>query len=130
MTWSNSPTAPAPGTVLCALADLADGVGTGFDIAGTGASRPFRLFVVRRGGRIWAYVNACAHFGIELNPGRGHTFLSPDGSAIRCQHHGALYAFDDGRCLKGDCDGEGLTAVPVAVRDGLVVITGIGEPRS
>lgn len=119
MKWSDHPNAPARGTRLCALDGLADGIGTAFDF---GSEKPFRLFVVRRGNRVWAYVNACAHFGIELNPGRNHTFLTPDGTAIRCQHHGALYAIEDGRCLKGECGGDGLTAIPVAMRGGFVII--------
>lgn len=124
MRWSDHPYAPAGGTRLCTLAGLADGIGTAFDF---GDEKPFRLFVVRRGDQVWAYVNACAHFGIELNPGRDHTFLTPDRTAIRCQHHGALYAIKDGRCLKGECGGAGLTAVPVTVRDGVVFVDAAGE---
>ena len=120
MTSPNAPNTPLTGTILCALDTLTDGIGTGFDIGDD--ARPFRLFVVRKGDTVWAYVNACAHFGIELNPAADHTFLTPDGTAIRCQHHGAQYAIDDGRCLKGDCDGDGLTPIPVRVRNGNVVI--------
>jgi nitrite reductase/ring-hydroxylating ferredoxin subunit len=120
MSWNDHPDAPEPGTILCTLDALADGLGTGFDF-GAGA-KPFRLFVVRRGKDLQGYVNACAHFGIELNPGADHTFLTPDGAAIRCQHHGARYAIEDGRCLGGACDGDGLTRVPVRIRGGDVVI--------
>lgn len=120
MMWSDHPDAPQMGTKLCALDDLADGRGTGFDF-GDGP-KPFRLFVVRRGDEVRGYVNACPHFGIELNPAPDHTFLSPDGTAIRCQHHGALFAIDDGRCLKGECDGEPLSPVPVRITGGTVVI--------
>lgn len=120
MPWSDRPNAPAPGTDLCALDDLPDGIGTGFDFGG--GDKRFRLFVVRQGIDAFAYVNACAHFGIELNPGADHTFLTPDGSAIRCQHHGAQYAIVDGRCLKGECDGEGLTPVPLRIEGGRIII--------
>ena len=120
MTWSDHDGAPPPGTVLCRFDALADGVGTAFPF-GDGPYA-FRLFVIRRGDTLTAYVNACSHLGIPLNPGVDHTFLTPDGTAIRCQHHGAQFAIDDGRCLKGDCDGIGLTPVPLAVVDGAVVI--------
>lgn len=115
MTWTEHPHAPRPGTRVCRLDDLVDGIGTGFNF---GDEKPFRLFVVRKGLQVWGYVNACSHFGVELNPGADHTFLNPDGTAIRCQHHGALFAIEDGRCLRGECDGEGLTPVPVRIRDG------------
>lgn len=120
MSWTDLPNAPAPGTVLCAANDVTETRGRGIDLAG--APKPFRLFIVRRGADVFAYVNACAHFGIELNPGRDHTFLNADGDSIRCQHHGAQYAIEDGRCLKGECDGDGLMAIPVTVRAGHIVI--------
>lgn len=121
MTWNDHPNAPKPGTVLCPLRNLKDGCGTGFDFGAD--DNPFRLFVVRQDTAVFAYVNACAHFGVELNPGRDHTFLTPDGTAIRCQHHGAQYAIADGRCLKGECDGVGLHAIPIVVLDGNVTIS-------
>lgn len=118
--WNDTPFAPFPGEKICALEDLTDGIGTEF-VFGAG-KKPFRIFIIRKAARIWGYVNACAHFGVPLNPGKGHTFLTDDGSKIRCQVHSAEYAIEDGSCARGECDGEGLTAVPLILVDGEVLI--------
>lgn len=114
MTWSDHPDAPPPGTLLCLLEDISDGGGSEF-VFGDG-DKPFRLFVVRRGPEVRAYVNACAHFGVPLNQVPAHGFLMPEGH-IECQVHYARYAFEDGRCLRGECGNEGLVPVPVVVDD-------------
>ena len=53
------------------------------------------LVLVRRGDRIHALVESCAHLGGPLSEGR------VEGGAIRCPWHGSLFALDDGRVLEG-----------------------------
>jgi ketohexokinase len=106
---------------LCRLDDLADPgsrglvlpVADGTDLAG---------FVVRRGGDVFAYRNACPHTGAPLE-WRAHQFLDADGRFVQCALHGALFEPGDGRCVHGPCVGDALAAVPVAVRDGWVTWT-------
>ena len=53
------------------------------------------LVLVRRGDRIHALIESCAHLGGPLSEGR------VEGDAIRCPWHGSLFALDDGRVLEG-----------------------------
>jgi nitrite reductase/ring-hydroxylating ferredoxin subunit len=82
---------------------------------------PFRGFVVRQGGRVFAYENHCAHAGHPLNWGPDR-FLTRDGRAIICASHGALYAIDSGSCLGGPCKGQSLRRVACEIRDGDVYV--------
>ena len=84
---------------------------------------PFKGFVVRRGDAVFAYQNFCAHVGHPLNwmPDR---FLTKDLTAIMCASHGALYEIDTGLCFAGPCLGKELIKVELAVRDGVVYVSG------
>jgi nitrite reductase/ring-hydroxylating ferredoxin subunit len=64
-------------------------------------------FVVRSGGRLHAYRNACPHTGAPLNwsPNR---FLTEDGDYLICALHGALFRIEDGLCVAGPCHGQRL----------------------
>jgi nitrite reductase/ring-hydroxylating ferredoxin subunit len=84
---------------------------------------PFRGFVVRNGDDLYAYQNFCVHVGHPLNwsPDR---FLTKDKSAIICASHGATYEIETGYCFTGPGSGRTLRKVDVAVRDGIVYVTG------
>jgi nitrite reductase/ring-hydroxylating ferredoxin subunit len=104
--------------MLAALGAVADGSAREFRF---GARGGFSMFVVRRGETLAAFVNACPHFGTPLND-RAPTFLTPDGSRIRCTTHFSEYRIDDGFGLVGfgkDC---WLDPVPVHLMDGAIVI--------
>jgi nitrite reductase/ring-hydroxylating ferredoxin subunit len=120
MDWKDLPSAPKPGQEICALDAIDDGVGREFEF-GDG-DRPFKMFIIRQGASLHAYVNACAHFGVPLNSRKDHRFVTEDRRQIICQVHYAKYAIDDGRCLSGECNGEGLKPIPVFVRDEVVII--------
>lgn len=98
------------GTPLCRLADIPDGGTRGFTL-GQG-EWPLRGLLVRVGDAIHGYVNRCPHAGHQLSffPDR---FLTPDGTLIRCQSHGALFEKTTGECVFGPCTGKALTRVPV-----------------
>ena len=84
---------------------------------------PFRGFVVRKGGEVYAYQNSCVHVGHPLNwsPNR---FLTKDGNALICASHGATYEVETGYCFAGPGSGRTLRRVDVVVRDGVVYVTG------
>ncbi len=84
---------------------------------------PFRGFVVRQGEQVFAYQNFCMHVGHPLN-WMPDGFLTRDRSAIMCSSHGALYEIDTGLCVAGPCLGKELRKVDVAIRDGVVYVTG------
>ena len=98
---------------LCHLDELPDGAARGFDPRASGGDT---LFVVRRGRRLDAYVNACPHEGTPL-AWRKHAYLNAAGDHIVCAAHGALFDIDSGLCTLGPCLGERLTALPLALHD-------------
>ena len=96
---------------LCRADEITEGGGRGFRF---GSGPDLRMvLVVRRGGALHAYENACPHMGTPLNflPDR---FFDRSGEHLLCATHGALFRVADGFCLAGPCAGKGLT--PAAIR--------------
>ena len=106
---------------LCELGDIPDGGAVG-TIADMG-DRKIAIFAVRQQDEVYVYENACPHLGSPLNflPDE---FLTPDGTQIICSTHEALFNIDDGLCIEGPCEGDHLTSLKSAVRDGVVFIEG------
>lgn len=110
---------PAPGTPLCALDEIDDPGAKGLTL-GTAASH-LDIFLVRKDGAVYAYLNLCPHAATRLDnwPDR---FLTQDERHILCGNHAALFRIEDGFCTSGPCAGKSLERVPVEVRDGVVRI--------
>ena len=106
--------------VICNSAELAED-GRGMRFAFESGGETVQAFALRFGGRVYAYVNRCAHTGIELDwmPAE---FFDDSGLYLLCATHGAAYAPETGRCLAGPCRGAGLTPVPVTERDGKILL--------
>lgn len=103
----------AAGTdVICSSAMLSDREqGIRFRVAiGT---QTFPAFAIRYRGRVYAYVNRCAHQGVELDWKEGY-FFDSDGEFLICATHGALYRPDSGTCAGGPCRGGALVSLAVA----------------
>jgi nitrite reductase/ring-hydroxylating ferredoxin subunit len=113
-----NPARPAPGTALCALADLADPGAKGFSFRAGEAL--FMGFVVRVEGEVFGYVDSCPHTGLPLANLTGG-YLTREGDLVLCSTHGALFRRGDGACIAGPCVGQALTPWPVRVADGAVV---------
>jgi nitrite reductase/ring-hydroxylating ferredoxin subunit len=105
--------------VVCRLSDIEPNGTRGF-VLGAG-DWPLRGFVVRLGDTVCGYLNRCPHAGHPLNmlPGR---FLTSDGALILCTSHGALFEKSTGYCVAGPCIGRSLTAVPLEIRFGFVML--------
>lgn len=99
---------------LCALEEIPAPGGRGFTVE-TGVG-PARIFAVRAGGMVRAYVNSCPHIGTPLD-WQPDQFLDAGGSLIQCSTHGALFRIDDGYCIHGPCAGRSLREVKVEVRE-------------
>ena len=116
---------PTAGTRLCRLDELGDPGAKGFLFGpGPGPNADtdrFDMFVIRRGQKIFAYVNACPHALTPLDtfPDR---FLTLDATRIICSTHGALFRLEDGFCTSGPCVNKQLIPVPVTLADGEVRI--------
>lgn len=99
------------------------------DIA-PGNSRKFQLmcgdktldgFVVNFRGRFYAYVNRCCHIPIPLDWVENQ-FFTKDQRHLICMTHGATYEPNTGLCVDGPCPGEYLDVIPVAVKQGQVIV--------
>ena len=103
---------------LCRLDEIPDGGSRGFGAPPGGFTG---LLAVRRGGTAHVYVNACPHLGVALDwsPDR---FLTEDGAFVVCSTHGALFRIEDGCCVSGPCVGDALEAVPVTIKDGVLLV--------
>ena len=101
---------------ICSLGALDETGAKEFEF---GNPRKFWGFVVRWGGEVRGYVNACPHVGLPLNLAGDH-FFEPDGRLLLCQMHGAMFRPEDGHCVSGPCEGEALQRLAVEIRDGSV----------
>lgn len=106
--------------VICDSAALADGGdGVRFEVERMGTRHA--AFAVRFEGVAHAYLNRCAHVGVELDwmPGK---FFDSEGLLLLCSSHGALYDPATGECLGGPCRGAGLEKLAVEERDGAILL--------
>ena len=118
LTLPPNPARPAAGTVLCALDDIPNPGGRGFDFRADEAI--FAGFVIRKGGLLRGYVDSCPHAGWPLAP-LPNRYLTRDAEHIFCGGHGALFRPEDGYCTVGPCAGDSLAPWPVQVGpDGLI----------
>jgi nitrite reductase/ring-hydroxylating ferredoxin subunit len=103
-----------PGDIfICAANVLEDGGrGVRFPVLafGVGATG----FVVRHGGRVFGYLNRCAHVPIALDWSEGE-FFDSSKLYLMCSTHGAIYVPETGACAGGPCRGGRLK--PIAVRE-------------
>jgi len=113
--------------VICRLADVDDPGARGFTL---GAGDWFlRGFLVRIGDEAWAYVNRCPHARFPLNS-VPNGFLTSGGELILCSMHGALFDRRTGFCIAGPCAGHSLTAVPVKIEAGFVLLADEVDPTA
>jgi nitrite reductase/ring-hydroxylating ferredoxin subunit len=101
---------------LCRLEEIPDGDARGFLPDGR---REDRLFVVRRGERVHAYLNTCPHNWRPLDWAKDK-FLNCRGGDIVCFAHGAHFDVNSGVCTAGVCEGDSLIAVAAQVINGEV----------
>lgn len=106
--------------VIAASSELIErGPGIRFEVERGGRTLP--AFAIRTDGVAHAYINSCAHQGVELDwmPGE---FFDADRRFVICATHGALFSPSDGRCVAGPCRGGSLVELRVVERDGAIVL--------
>lgn len=116
--WSRREFAPAPGTSVCRIGEIADGGAREFRF-GEGRET-FRLVVLRRGERFRGYVNFCPHFSLPLNSEPDRFLLF--GGRLYCANHTAAFRIEDGYCEDGPCAGDWLERVPLVLEQDVVKI--------
>jgi nitrite reductase/ring-hydroxylating ferredoxin subunit len=120
LTETRAPQAKAGARLICASGELAEGGdGMRFELEWEGETAP--AFAIRHGGRVYAYLNRCAHIAMELDWKQGK-FFDTDGEYLICSTHGALYAPESGACRGGPCRGAKLVGLNVFEAGGSVYL--------
>ena len=105
---------------ICTSSSLADGgAGVRFKVMTLEGEAP--AFAVRFGGKIYAYLNRCAHVPVELDWSDG-AFFDYSKLYLICATHGAQYLPENGVCVMGPCKGKRLTPVAIEERDGQIFL--------
>lgn len=106
--------------VICSSTDLVDG-GDGVRFAIERGGEVIPAFAVRFRNRVQAYLNRCAHRGVQLDwdPGR---FVDAEGRYLVCAMHGAVYEAESGACAGGPCAGRGLVKLEVIEKNNAVYL--------
>lgn len=111
--------------LICRSEALLDGrSGVRFEIGAGQTARS--AFVIRFRGQVHAYLNRCAHRGVELDWKPGE-FFDGSGLYLICAMHGALFDPASGACLTGPCSGRSLEALPVREETGGVYLIEEGD---
>lgn len=106
--------------VICTSAELVDaGKGVRFETLFRGETAA--AFAIRHEGQVHAYLNRCSHVAMELDWQPG-VFFDAEGRDLICSTHGAVFSASGGKCIGGPCAGGPLVKLPVAERDGLIVL--------
>lgn len=78
-------------------------------------------FAVRFNGKVYGYLNRCAHVPVPMDWEEGE-FFDLTRQYLICATHGAHYEPDSGICVMGPCGGKRLQKVNVVERDGNVYL--------
>ena len=113
--WKSYPGAPQEGAVICDLAQAAEDGTTCLEVDG------FPILLLRHGGELRAFVNACPHQYLPLDH-KSDRLLSADGTRIRCSNHSAGFDALTGEGVEGLGLGACLDPVPVSISRGQVII--------
>jgi nitrite reductase/ring-hydroxylating ferredoxin subunit len=106
--------------LICNSEDVAEsGPGYRFSVVRYGRETP--AFLIRFGGKVYAYLNECGHVPAQLDWQPGE-FFDDSKLYLICSIHGALYAPETGRCLGGRCQGKGLKPLFVREADGRIFL--------
>jgi nitrite reductase/ring-hydroxylating ferredoxin subunit len=110
---------------ICDSSALVDG-GTGVRFPVLAGGEEATGFAVRHAGRVFAYLNECAHVAMELDWQEG-VFFDGEGRDLLCSTHGATYDAASGRCLGGPCGGAPLVKLRLEERNGQVYLMGFDD---
>lgn len=106
--------------VICDSSALQEGAkGVRFKVQTSEGELP--AFVVRFSGKVYGYLNRCAHVPVELDWEDG-AFFDYSKLYLICATHGAQYLPENGLCVQGPCRGKRLTPVAVEERDGQILL--------
>jgi len=99
---------------LCREDDLAEGTSRGFDPWNVGHDT---VLLVRRGGRVFGWRDACPHYGDTPMAWRKDAYLNACRDRIVCAAHGAQFDIESGACVLGPCLGQSLQRVALVITE-------------
>ena len=102
------------GKHLCDLSEVSEKHGKEIFIDGPDGGT--YLVLLRRGGQLFAYHNACPHQGRPMNWATDQFLINKQGLLV-CAHHGASFEIESGLCVAGPCEGAELKPVALEVDD-------------
>lgn len=97
---------------LCRADALLDGEARGFDPWNEGRDT---VLVVRHGGQLYGWRDACPHYGDTPLAWRKDAYLDAARTRIVCAAHGAQFDIASGVCTLGPCLGQGLRPVALQI---------------
>jgi nitrite reductase/ring-hydroxylating ferredoxin subunit len=97
---------------LCHQDELEERASRGFDPWNEGRDT---ILLVRHGGEIYGWRDACPHHGGTPMAWRKDAYLNYDRNRIVCAAHGAQFDIASGSCVLGPCLGQSLQAVKLLV---------------
>lgn len=103
---------------ICSSESVVEG-GKGIRFPVTAGGETGNGFVIRYDGKVYGYLNRCAHVPIELDWNEGDFFES-SGLYLMCSTHGAIYTPENGHCVGGPCRGGRLRPIMVVEQGGQV----------
>ena len=103
---------------LCRAEEVREGAGRGFRLGSGPGQIP--VFVIRKDGALYAYINRCPHVGTPLDWTEDQ-FFDPNGLLL-CGTHGARFRAADGYCVSGPCFGKSLKPAPIRLSDGEILL--------
>ncbi len=104
---------------LCKFSELEEISSRGFSVKIK--RKETSIFIIRQYQDVFGYINSCPHAQapLEWNPDQ---FLDEKQEMILCAMHGAEFSIEEGECLGGPCDGQGLTKVTLEVDENKIYV--------
>ncbi len=99
---------------LCHVDDLENDQSKSFTIKLK--RKPTDIFLIKKDNTVFGYINICPHAGapMEWNPDE---FLDENKESIICAMHGAKFSIEEGNCIGGPCNGDGLTKIDLVIEN-------------
>ena len=104
---------------ICKFDEILDNDAKGFVATVEGKKR--NIFLARKNGKIFAYLNWCPHNQVLIDQ-IPNKFFNKDNTYILCSKHGALFEIDGGLCIEGPCEGEKLKSLEIKMEGGTIFI--------
>ena len=78
-----------------------------------------KIIVTNYKKKIYAYLNSCPHDTRPLC--KDPEYLWTKKKQLQCMHHQALFNPQDGRCIKGPCEGDYLLKISTIQKNGELI---------